>query len=108
MGVSVKSLESYYSINSINFGEKIVFFKFGADWCIPCMELEKILESIPNSVMYNISVDNDNFESFFIENGIYTVPVTIIKYKTATYTFQGVKTNDAINEIINEMKRQNP
>ena len=50
---------------------------------------------------------NDAFESFFIENGIYTVPVTIIKYKNATHTFQGVKTKDAINEIINEMKKLN-
>lgn len=108
MGVTVKSLENYFSINSINFGEKIVFFKFGADWCIPCVELEEILECIPNSVMYNISVDNDAFESFFIENGIYTVPVTIIKYKNATHTFQGVKTKDAINEIIKKMKEQNP
>jgi len=108
MGVTVKSLENYFSINSINFGEKIVFFKFGADWCIPCVELEKILECIPNSVLYNISVDNDAFESFFIENGIYTVPDTIIKYKNASYRFQGVKTKDAINEIIKEMKEQNP
>ena len=107
MGVTVKSLENYYSINSINFGEKIVFFKFGADWCIPCMELEEILESIPNSIMYNISVDNDAFESFFIENGIYTVPVTIIKYKNVTHTFQGVKTKTQIEFLINVMTKQN-
>jgi len=108
MGVSIKSLENYYSINSINFGEKIVFFKFGADWCVPCMELEGILESIPNTVLYNISVDNDAFESFFIENGIYTVPVTIIKYKNATHTFQGVKTKNQIEFLIDIMMKQNP
>jgi len=106
MTVTIQSIEKYNSINSIDFGETVVFFKFGADWCIPCNDLEKILESIPNSMLYNISVDNDSFESFLIENGIYTVPFTIVKYKNVTHTFQGVKTKSQIEFLINVMKNQ--
>lgn len=107
MGVTIKDISSYNSINSINFGEKVLFFKFGADWCIPCIELDKILKSVPDSMLYHISIDNEEFESFLMDNKIYTVPDTIIKYKDNTRRFQGVKTIEQINEIINSMKENN-
>lgn len=107
MGVTIKDLSSYNSINSIDFGEKVLFFKFGADWCIPCTELDKILMSVPDSMLYHISIDNEEFETFFMDNKIYTLPVTIIKYKDNTHRFQGVKTIEQINEIINSMKENN-
>jgi thiol-disulfide isomerase/thioredoxin len=106
MGVTIESLEKYNSINSIDYGDTIVFFKFGADWCIPCEELEKTLNNVPNSLLFNISVDNDDFESFLIEKDIYSIPVTIIKYKNVTHTFQGVKTRPQIEFLIDVMKKQ--
>tara|TARA_Y100000741_G_scaffold277445_1_gene217259 strand:+ start:4442 stop:4768 length:327 start_codon:yes stop_codon:yes gene_type:complete len=104
MGVTIKDLSSYNSINSINFGEKVLFFKFGADWCIPCVELDKILMSVPGSMLYNISVENEDFNSFFMDNKIYAVPDTIIKYKNSTTRFQGVRTLDQILEMIEKLK----
>ncbi len=104
MGVTIKDLSSYNSINSINFGEKVLFFKFGADWCIPCIELDKILENVPDSMLYHISVENEDFISFFMDNKIYTVPDTIIKYKNSTTRFQGVRTLDQILEMIEKLK----
>lgn len=104
MGVTIKDLSSYNSINSINFGEKVLFLKFGADWCIPCIELDKILENVPDSMLYHISVENEDFISFFMDNKIYTVPDTIIKYKNSTTRFQGVRTLDQILEMIEKLK----
>lgn len=104
MGVTIKDLSSYNSINSINFGEKVLFFKFGADWCIPCIELDKILMSVPDSMIYYISVENEDFISFFMDNKIYTLPDTIIKYKNSTTRFQGVRTLDQILEMIEKLK----
>ena len=105
MGVTIKDLSTYNSINSINFGEKIVFFKFGADWCIPCNELDKVLVNVPDSMLYHISIDNEDFESFFMNNKIYTVPDTIVKYKDASTRFQGLRTEEQIMEIIEELKK---
>lgn len=105
MGVTIKDLSTYDSINSINFGETVVFFKFGADWCIPCIELDKVLVNVPDSMLYHISIDNEDFESFFMDNKIYTVPDTIVKYKDATTRFQGLRTHEQIMEIIEELKK---
>jgi thiol-disulfide isomerase/thioredoxin len=107
MGVTIKDLKNYTAVNNIDFGEKVIFFKFGAKWCIPCIELEKILTKVDDNLLYHISIDNEEFESFFMENKIYTVPDTIIKYKDNTRRFQGVKTIEQINEIINSMKENN-
>jgi len=107
MGVAIKDLKNYTVVNNIDFGEKVIFFKFGADWCIPCNELDKVLAKVDDSLLYHISIDNEEFESFFMDNKIYTVPDTIIKYKDNTHRFQGVKTIEQINEIINSMKENN-
>lgn len=104
MGVTINDLSSYNSINSIDFGNTVVFFKFGADWCIPCIELDKILVTVPDSMLYHISVENEDFISFFMDNKIYTVPDTIIKYKNSTTRFQGVRTLDQILEMIEKLK----
>lgn len=105
MGVSIADLNTYNAINSINFGEKIVFFKVGADWCEPCVKLETVLNSIPDSMVYHISIDNDEFTSFFMENKFYAIPDTIIKYKNKTARFQGLITEKDLNEIIEKLKQ---
>lgn len=105
MGVTITNLATYNSINSIDFGNTVVFFKFGADWCIPCIELDKVLENVPNSMLYHISIENEDFESFFMDNKIYTVPDTIIKYKDSTTRFQGSRTRVQIEQIIEDLKK---
>ena len=105
VSVSIADLNTYNAINSIDFGEKIVFFKVGADWCEPCVKLETVLNSIPDSMVYHISIDNDEFTSFFMENKFYTIPDTIIKYKNKTARFQGLITEKDLNEMIDKLKQ---
>ncbi len=104
MGVTIENLSSYNSINNINFGEKVLFFKFGADWCVPCADLDKVLVTVPNSMLYHISAENEDFTSFLMDNDIYKLPDTIIKYKNNTTRFKGVRTLDQILEMIEKLK----
>ena len=105
MGVTITDLSSYNFINNIKYGEKIVFLKFGAEWCTPCSELDKILVKVPDSIIYNISIDNEEFESFLKDNKIYTIPDTIVKYKDSIARFQGLQTYEQIMEIIQKLKK---
>ena len=108
MGVTIKDLSTYNSINSIDFGEQVLFLKFGTDWCIPCKELDKVLVTVPESMLYHISIENEDFESFFMDNKIYTLPDTIIKYKNNTTRFQGMRTLDQILKMIEKLKEEAP
>ena len=105
MSVEIKDLTRYNYINNIDFGETVVFFKFGAEWCAPCLKLEETLSDIPDTVIYNISIDNDNFASFLIDNKIYSLPDTIIKYKNCTNRFRGLRTREEIIDIIETLKK---
>lgn len=107
MGVTINNYRDYNAIKKIDFGETIVFFKVGADWCVPCSELDKTLVKVKDCIIYHISVDNDDFESYFLENNIYTVPDTTIQYKNKTYRFRGVNSLEQINEQIEKMKNEN-
>jgi thiol-disulfide isomerase/thioredoxin len=104
MVITINNLETLNNLKNVNFGEKVVFIKIGADWCIPCTELDKILVNIPNSIIYHISADNVNFESFFIENKIYSLPHTFIMYKNNTDQFIGIRTEEQINSLIEKLK----
>jgi len=104
MGITIKDLTTFNNLINVDYGDKIVFFKFGTNWCIPCIEIDKILINIPNSIMYYISVDNENFESFLIENKIYTIPYVIIKYKNKNKKIIGIHTNNQIEKYIEELK----
>jgi thiol-disulfide isomerase/thioredoxin len=104
MGITVNDLKTLNNLINIDYGNKIVFLKFGTDWCIPCIELDKILVNIPNSIIYYIYVDNENFESYLIENKIYTIPHTIIKYKNKIKKIIGIQTANQIEKHIEELK----
>ena len=106
MVVQVWDVNNYNTINNIDFGEKVIFFKFGAEWCKPCIELEKILDDIQDILVYNISIDNNDFETFFEENGIYSIPDTFVKYKNNNTRFQGIKTEAELNLLIDNLKKQ--
>tara|TARA_B100000902_G_scaffold384436_1_gene424609 strand:+ start:1506 stop:1856 length:351 start_codon:yes stop_codon:yes gene_type:complete len=100
----IESLQSYKDINSIDFGDTVVFFKFGTEWCQPCKQMETILSGMSNSITYVINVENDDFEEFFTENRIYNIPTTIIKYKNDKTQFVGVRSQEQINKMIHNLK----
>jgi thiol-disulfide isomerase/thioredoxin len=104
MGIIINNLKAFNNSINVDYGDKIVFFKFGTNWCIPCIEIDKILINIPNSLIYYISVDNENFESYLIENKIYTIPYIIIKYKTKIKKIIGIHTINQIEKYIEELK----
>jgi thiol-disulfide isomerase/thioredoxin len=104
MGITINNLTTLNNLINIDHENKVVFFKFGTDWCIPCIELDKVLVNIPNSLIYYISVDNENFESYLIENKIYTVPHTIIKYGNKIKKMIGIHNINQIEKYIEELK----
>tara|TARA_B100000927_G_scaffold152933_1_gene123286 strand:+ start:858 stop:1208 length:351 start_codon:yes stop_codon:yes gene_type:complete len=104
MAQSIHSIDSYNSINEIDFGETIVFIKFGTDWCLPCKQIEQILVDIKNSITYTVDVEIDEFEEFLTKNRIYNIPTTIIKYKKEKTQFVGLRTAEQINNMINNLK----
>lgn len=104
MGVTIKYNSVLKNLLQMDFGEKFVFIKFGADWCIPCQELDKILASFPNSITYYVNLDNNEFDNAMEEYNFTTMPYTIIKYKNNSRNFKGVITQDQINKLIDDMK----
>lgn len=100
----IHSVDSYNDINSIDFGDTIVFFKFGTEWCLPCKQIEQILMYIPDSITYTIDVENDEFEEFLSKHRIYNIPTTIIKYRNDKTQFVGLRTADEINNMIHNLK----
>lgn len=104
MGVTVKYASVLNNLISMDFGEKIVFVKFGTDWCVPCQELDKILASIPDSILYHVNLENPEFDNVMEEYNFTTVPYTIIKYKKDARNFKGVITEEQINKLIDDMK----
>ena len=101
---SIDTLQTYENINTIDFGETIVFIKFGTEWCLPCKQIEQILLDIPNSITYTIDVENDEFEEFLTKNRVYNIPTTIIKYKLEKTQFVGLRTYEEINSMIHNLK----
>ena len=104
MATEVTTLRSYENINKIDFGEKVIFLKFGAEWCKPCNKLEKNMECIPDVILYNISIDNTEFEDLVESKGIDSIPYTEVKYHKNKMTFTGIKTVQQLTEIISTIK----
>ena len=104
MGVTVKYNSVLKNLLQMDFGENFVFIKFGTDWCIPCQELDKILTSFPNSMLYHVNLDNEEFDNVMEEYDFKTMPYTIIKYKKDSRNFSGVITEEQINKLIDDMK----
>ena len=104
MGVIVKHNSVLKNLLQMDFGENFIFIKFGTDWCVPCQELDKILVSFPNSMLYHVNLDNDEFDNVMEEYNFKTIPYTIIKYKKDSRNFRGVITEEQINKLIDDMK----
>ena len=104
MGVTVRNNSVLKNLLQMDFGDTFVFIKFGTEWCIPCQELDKILTSFPNSMLYHVNLDDDEFDNVMEEYVFKTIPYTIIKYKNHSRSFSGVVTEEHINKLINDMK----
>ena len=104
MGVTIKYNSVLKNILQMDFGDTCVFIKFGTDWCIPCQELDKVLTSFPNSMLYHVNLDNDEFDNVMEEYNFTTMPYTIMKYKNNSRNFKGVITQDQIQNLLNDMK----
>jgi len=104
MATEITTFQNYETLNNVDFGERVIFFKFGGEWCKPCNELEKNMEDIPGVILYNISVNNVEFEEFLETNNINSIPYTQVKYRKKQITFNGVKTVTELTEIINTIK----
>ena len=104
MGVNIKFNSALKNLINMDFGETNVFIKFGTDWCVPCQELDKILVNFPNSILYHVNLDNDEFENVMEEYNFKTIPYTIAKYKKDLRNFSGVMAAEKINKLIDDMK----
>ena len=62
------------------------------------------MECIPDILLYNISVDNSDFEEFLEINEINSIPYTQVKYRKKQITFFGSKTVEELTEIIRSIK----
>ncbi len=102
--MEVKTLSNFNNITKIDFGEKIVVFKFGGDWCAPCKKVEEIIKNNKDCVLYNISVDNPEFESYLMENNIYKIPHCFLRYKNRNTDFKGEITEEDLKYIIKSLK----
>jgi thioredoxin-like negative regulator of GroEL len=103
MGVAINYNSVLKNLLSMDFGDKCVFIKFGTDWCIPCQELDKILLKIPNSILYHVNLDDDEFVNVMEEYNFKTIPYTIMKYKKGSRNFAGVVSEQGINKLIDDM-----
>ena len=106
MGITINDLNTFNNLFNIDYGDKVVFFKFGTDWCIPCMELDKILVEVSNSIIYHICADNENFESYLIDNKIYTFPFTLIKVGKKIKKVIGLHNLNDILKYIEDLKKE--
>jgi len=102
--MELQTLNDYNNINRINFGDTIVVFKFGGNWCQPCKNMEDKIKDIPNCILYNISVDNQEFESFMMDNQIYKIPDCIVKYKNKIQRLKGDISREEIIAFFNKMR----
>ena len=105
MPSDITSVEMLNTIKTIDFGEKILIIKFGGPWCKACKELEKEMECIPDLVVFDVNVENDNFEEYITGNNIASIPYTIIIYKKNEINFKGVRKTDELTEMINLIKQ---
>ena len=104
--MEIESYEAFCSINQVDFGENIVVFLFGGEWCTPCKNLFNTLQKIEQCIVYKINVENLVFEDYITDNNIVSIPYSIVKYKKNEIKFKGERTCDELQELFLSLKTQ--
>ncbi len=104
MATEIKTLNMYNNTKRIDFGEKIVVYKFGGHWCKACKDLEENIKNLSDVLVYEIDIENDEFESFLVENKIYSIPDTFLCYKNNEVRFKGLRTTEQLKDLIKMIK----
>lgn len=75
----IKSKQELHDLIENNDKDKLLIVKFSAQWCGPCRQMEKTIESIEKDVnnvkFYNIDVDE--LPELAEEFGIMSIPVLL-------------------------------
>lgn len=103
--MNIETYESFCSINEIDYGDNILVFLFGGNWCRPCKNLYDTLQSIDHCLIYKINVENLEFEDYISDNNIISIPYSIVKYKNNKITFNGERTRDELIEMFASLKK---
>ena len=103
--MELKTLTAYNNANNIDFGDKIVIFRFGCNGCAQCKKLDEIINDTPGILLYNISVDEE-FESFLMENNIYSIPYCFLKYKKEIVQFKGEVSKDELLQLCSSIRKE--
>jgi thioredoxin 1 len=90
-------------------GERLLIFDFYADWCLPCKELEPILESIADQkadVVDVYRVDYDENQSIAELFGVRGIPfVAFVKNRILVYSLLGLRPKETYIEAIESFTR---
>ena len=104
--MDLETYESFCSTNKIDYGDNILVFLFGGNWCTPCKNLYNNLEKVGNCLVYKINVENLEFEDYISDNNITSIPYSICKYKHNKLTFKGERTCDELLEMFASLKKE--
>ena len=102
--MELKTLSAYYNSRKIDYGDTVVIYKFGGNWCNPCKKVEEVIKDTDDVLLYNINVDNEEFESHLIENNIYTIPHCFLYFRKEQVDFKGEITKTELIKICKSLK----
>lgn len=102
--MDIEDYKSFCSINEIDYGDNILVFLFGGNWCTPCKNLYNSLQTIDNCLIYKINVEKLEFEDYISDNNITSIPYSIVKYKNNMITFKGERTRSELLEMFASLK----
>lgn len=75
----IKSKQELHNLIENNDKDNLLIVKFSAQWCSPCRQMEKTIESIEKDInnvkFYNIDVDE--LQELAEEFGIMSIPVLL-------------------------------
>ena len=93
----------------LNAGDRLLIFDFYANWCMPCKQLEPILESVAwkkNDVVdiYRINYDENSDLAALL--GVRGIPfVAFVKNQTLVYSLMGLRAEKSYLEAITSFTR---
>ena len=106
--IEIKNTDEFRRIVSAA-GDRLLIFDFYANWCLPCKELEPILEAVAwqkrdVADIYRINYDENN--SLAERVGVRGIPfVAFVKNQTLVYSLMGLRPQKAYLEAISSFTR---